>query len=82
METGEWAVMAGLLSTNEARTISGIPGLMRIPLLGQALSKNSRNKTRGEALLVLRPRLLGLPASEWVTTAIATGPEGRPRIPL
>ena len=82
METGEWAVMAGLLSTSEARAISGIPGLLRIPLLGKALSNNTRNKTRGEALLVLRPRLLSLPASEWASDAIATGPEGRPRIPL
>ncbi len=82
METGEWAVMAGLLTTNEARTISGIPGLLRIPLLGKVLSNNTKNKTRGEALLVLRPRLLSLPASEWASDAIATGPEGRPRIPL
>ena len=82
LETGEWAVMAGLLTTNEARTISGFPGLLRIPLLGKALSNNTKNKTRGEALLVLRPRLLSLPASEWASDAIATGPEGRPRIPL
>ena len=82
LETGEWAVMAGLLTTNEARAISGFPGLLRIPLLGKALSNNSKNKTRGEALLVLRPRLLSLPASEWASDAIATGPEGRPRIPL
>ena len=79
---GEWAVVAGLLSTSEANTIAGIPGLLQIPLAGRLFSDNGKNSERGETLLILRPRLLSLPPSEWATETIATGPEGRPRIPL
>ena len=82
LEEGQWAIITGLLSTSEANTIAGIPALMQIPLIGKLFSDNTKNKTRGEALLIIRPRLISLPPSEWVTEVFATGPEGRPRIPL
>ena len=79
---GEWAVMTGLLSVSEARTISGVAGLMQIPVLGALLSSHGKQETVGETLLIIRPRLLSLPPTEWGTDPIWTGPEGRPEIPF
>jgi type II secretory pathway component GspD/PulD (secretin) len=52
--TGEWAVLAGLMNSSEARTITGIPILSMIPLL----RKNSVNTDYGQTLIVLKPHLL------------------------
>ena len=82
LKTGEWAVMTGLLSASEARTISGIPGLMQIPVIKNLFSSNSKLETVTETLLIIRPRLLSLPPTEWGTDPIWTGPEGRPEIPF
>ena len=82
LEQGEWAVMTGMLSVSEARTISGVAGLMQIPILGSFFSSTGKQQSLGETLIVIRPRLLSLPPTEWGTDPIWTGPEGRPEIPF
>lgn len=82
LEQGEWAVMTGLVSVSEGRTISGVAGLMQIPILGNLFSSNNKQETLGETLLLIRPRLLSLPPGEWATVPVWTGPEGRPEIPF
>ncbi len=79
---GEWAVLAGLLNVNEARSITGLAGLSQLPVLGPLVSRRERSGESGEALLVIRPRLLSLPATEILTPALWTGTESRPRLPL
>jgi len=77
LKEGEWAVAAGLITSNEARTLTGIAGLSSIPILGPALSSNGRDRRRGQTLLVLRPRIIGAPPSENLTKPIFTGTETR-----
>ena len=69
--TGEWAVLAGLMTSSEARTITGIPILSVIPLL----RKNDVNTDHGETLIVLKPHLLILPPSETATWRAWSGTE-------
>jgi general secretion pathway protein D len=69
--TGEWAVLAGLMTSSEARTITGIPILSRIPLL----RSNNVNKDYGQTLIVLKPHLLILPPSESPTWRAWCGTE-------
>ena len=69
--SGEWAVMAGLMTSSEARTITGIPILSMIPLL----RKNSVNTDYGETLIVLKPHLLILPPAESATWRAWSGTE-------
>jgi general secretion pathway protein D len=79
---GEWGVMAGLSMATQSVNVSGIPGLMQVPVLGPLLRTNTLQNEAAEALLVLKPRLLGLPPSARATTEIFLGPEGRPAMPL
>jgi general secretion pathway protein D len=51
--TGEWAVLSGLMTNQEAKTITGIPILSLIPLLRQ----NTITKDQGATLIVLKPRV-------------------------
>ena len=73
--TGEWAVIAGLMTDSDATTISGIAGLSVVPVL----RKNDHNRSHGETLIVLKPHLLSMPPTEQVIKAAWVGTETRPR---
>lgn len=73
VRTGEWAVLAGLMTRSEATTITGIPGLSLIPLM----RSNSSSKDEGATLIVLKPHILILPPSETPTWRAWCGTETR-----
>jgi len=82
LKTGQWAVVAGLMSASEARTITGIAGLSTLPVLGRLFRKNEVNSQSTEVVLVLKPMLLDVPPSESVNRTLYLGSEGRLNIPL
>ena len=57
--TGEWAVLSGLMTSQEAKTITGIPILSYIPLL----RNNTISKDQGATLIVLKPHVTIAPPS-------------------
>jgi general secretion pathway protein D len=73
VKTGEWAILAGLMTASESRTLSGIPLLSAIPLL----RNNSVNRDEGQALIVLKPHLLVEPPTELPTWRAWMGSETR-----
>jgi len=68
---GEWAVLSGLVTASEMRSVTGFPGLTSIPFLHD--DKVSRD--RGETLIVLKPHLVNLPPTETPTTTHWIGTE-------
>ncbi len=82
VSSGEYAVVAGLLTATEARTIGGLAGLSSLPWLGPLLRRNTREDDTNEAVIVLRPRVISLPGSEHPTKAFWTGSETRFPSPL
>ena len=82
MAIGETAIVAGLIRASEARSLTGIAGLASLPAIGHLFRQEIRNRDSGQALLVIRPRLIDLPGSETPTRTVYTGTDGRPRIPL
>lgn len=75
---GQWAVIGGLMSSSDARTIHGIPWLSGIPVLGQLIRKNTKDQGDSQVLLLVKPILLDLPPDQFVTPTIWTGSEMRP----
>ena len=75
-------MIAGLLSTTEARTISGLAGISSLPWLGPLLRKNTREDDSNEAVIAIRPHVIHLPGSEHPTKAFWTGSETRYPSPL
>jgi hypothetical protein len=82
LKFSEWAVVAGLMNSTQARTLVGLAGLSQIPVLGPLVSTNTRRTEEGETLIVIRPRLLSAPPSYSASRSIWTGTESRPRTPL
>jgi len=82
LKEGEWAVVAGLLNSAEARTITGVAGLARLPLIGPLFRQQTVSKDSSEVLILLKPRVLALPPSEMVAREIFVGSESRVRSPL
>jgi general secretion pathway protein D len=79
---GESAVVAGLLTSNQARTLGGIAGVSNIPVLGELFRQTDKELQTTEVLLVIKPTLLNLPPDQFVTPTIFTGPSTRPITPL
>jgi Flp pilus assembly secretin CpaC len=78
LKADESAVVAGLLDTIDGTTVSGIFGLSSMPVLGRFLRSNTVNHSKDEVLLILRPRIVRLPAWELGSPEIWVGSENRP----
>jgi type II secretory pathway component GspD/PulD (secretin) len=82
LKMGEWAVVAGLVDDEDARTVAGIAGVARIPVLGPLTSNTTRNKSSDQVLILLRPTLLTAPPDNSLTHVYRMGAEMRPLTPL
>ncbi|HMD48788.1 MAG TPA: type II and III secretion system protein [Bryobacteraceae bacterium] len=68
---GQWAVLAGLLTQSDMKSISGIPVMSLIPFL----RNNTTTRDTGETLVVLKPHITILPPTEYPTWRAWTGTE-------
>jgi general secretion pathway protein D len=82
LREGEWGVVAGLLTSSEARAVKGIAGLSSIPVLGSLFKQYNKDESTSEVLMILKPTLLNSPADQVATPPIWTGSETRPLTPL
>jgi len=82
LKMGEWAVVAGLIDDEDARTLAGIAGLARIPVIGPLTSNVTHNTSSDRVLILLRPTLLTQPPDESLTHVLRMGAEMRPLTPL
>ncbi len=82
LKMGEWAVVAGLIDDDDARSLAGIAGLARIPLLGPLTSNVTHNKSFDHVLILIRPTLLTPPPDDSLTHVFRMGSELRPLTPL
>jgi type II secretory pathway component GspD/PulD (secretin) len=79
---GEWALVAGLMSDSDARSITGIPVLSRLPLIGSVMRDNEHTRIGTDVILLLRPILLDAPPDPSLARRLWLGSETRLEIPL
>ena len=82
LKLGEWAMIVGLLDTEEARTIAGIPFLAHIPVIGPLTGTHDHSKTDDMVLILIEPKLLTPPPSATPTRTFHLGSDTRPITPL
>ncbi|MDP3001331.1 MAG: type II and III secretion system protein [Bryobacterales bacterium] len=79
---GEWAVVTGLMSSTESRSLAGIAGLSGVPILGPLMSQHGRDRSNSSTLLVIKPRVIGSPATQEPAPAFWVGSESRLLTPM
>lgn len=82
LKFGEWAALAGLMDTSDAYTLTSIPGLSKLPGVGKFLGTREHDRTNSQVLLLIRPHLITLPASERIPHSFYVGSDTRPLTPL
>ena len=58
LKDGETQVLAGLISDEDRSSVSKVPGLGEIPLLGRLFSNNRDDKSKSEIVLLITPRVV------------------------
>jgi MSHA type pilus biogenesis protein MshL len=64
LQSGETAVLAGLMQDQVQNTDTGIPGIRSIPLIGEALSSRSDLTTKTELVIFLRASVIRDPSAD------------------
>jgi len=79
---GEWAMVVGLVNSSDTYSVSGFPGISKIPLLGPLTSQHEHDRNDQQVLMLLRPRLISLPPTQYIRKRIELGSDQRPLTPL
>ncbi|MCL5422440.1 MAG: type IV pilus secretin PilQ, partial [Nitrospirae bacterium] len=58
---GETIVIGGMYKVNESDSKQGVPGLMKIPILGWLFKQNATAKSTSELLIFITPRIVEKP---------------------
>ena len=51
-------LLGGLISEQESKSKSGIPGLSQIQYIGDLFANNNKAKTRSEIIIFIRPQII------------------------
>lgn len=63
LKDGEPAVVAGIVSRSEVRSMTGVPGIGYLPGLSQVANTNHKQEDEDELLVVITPHLINSPAA-------------------
>jgi len=78
LEEGETSVLGGMLQTTDTTSVSGVPGLGRIPGLKYFFSDTKHEKVQTDVLIMLTPRIVRLPGPGPNVEAAATQAPAQP----
>ncbi len=78
LRTSQYAVVAGLVSETQVRSLSGLAGLTSVPVLGALLGDTTRSKDSSDILLVIKPTVTAMPSSEFENRPFWFGSEMKP----
>jgi type II secretory pathway component GspD/PulD (secretin) len=70
VKDGEPAVLAGIISNSEQRSLRGLPGIGYVPVLNRLGATEMKNDTRTELVVVITPRIQRPGGSSSATIAV------------
>ncbi|MCV2370559.1 secretin N-terminal domain-containing protein [Roseateles oligotrophus] len=79
LNDGETQVLAGLISDEDRRSASGIPGLSEMPVLGTLFGVQNSTRNKTEVVLLITPRIVrSLALPDVAMTRMASGTDASP----
>ncbi len=76
---GETQVLAGLINDEDRKSVAGIPGLSRLPVLGRLFGTHTDTRAKTEVVLLITPRVVrNLAVPDASLTRLASGVDGSP----
>ncbi len=82
MREGEWAILAGLDSSQNTISRDGLAGIGQIPGLNLLLTDNSRDTQTSNTLLVIKPTITRLPMTDIISPQFLLGARQGERVLL
>ena len=61
IENGQTVILGGLVSTKTLKTIEGVPGLWKIPLLGRLFRRDTRQEDKTTLFIFITPYVVSTP---------------------
>jgi general secretion pathway protein D len=61
LKDGETTMLAGLITDRERTSLSSVPGLAEIPLLGRLFGRNQKDASETDIIMTLTPRIVHRP---------------------
>jgi general secretion pathway protein D len=58
VQSGDTVLLGGLIQQNDSNSQSGLPGLMKIPVLGRLFGSSSKDASRKELLVLITPTVI------------------------
>lgn len=58
LKDNETTIIGGLFHMKDALGVEGVPGLMKVPILGNLFKSKTKNKSRRELLIFLTPKII------------------------
>jgi len=81
VRNGEWAMIGGLLNTQEARNMAGLAGAGRLTGIGALFASREHDSNKDEVIILMRPILLTAP-NQTPPHSYATGTDTKPITPF
>jgi len=76
LRQGEMSILGGLVQDQDTKTMSGIPGIGQVPILGRLFSSESIERGQSELMIVLIPHIIrSLNVDEQNLKGVAAGSE-------
>jgi general secretion pathway protein D len=82
LQKDEWALIGGLMDETRNKSVSGVAGLARIPLLGWLFKTQNTEKDRDHIIILIKPYVIGESPGGTPVPAMAVGSDTRPFSPL
>jgi general secretion pathway protein D len=82
LREGQLAVLAGMDASTYSRSKNGLRGFADIPGIDQVLAENTRDTQTSRTLVVIKPTIMRLPMSPYVSPQFVVGPERGERVLL
>ena len=79
LRDGETNILAGLINDRESTSLSGLPGISSIPIIGRIFGRTQKEATETDIIMTLSPRILYKPVfSETDMKSFSVGSDSSP----